>query len=141
MPPDKIDGSPIAEVVEGVLQKDLPAMVAHDRGDGVDERRMLPVEQPRKLAAAPERLDRHANLKDVTDRTEARDRQALELAGLRQRHQLLADAGTRRDIQLSPPKSAPDRAKDQADPLFIHRRIVRRRAHPRLTGALRSANE
>jgi hypothetical protein len=71
LPPDEVDGSPIAEVVERVLNDDLPRTAAHDRGHGVDERRVLPVEKPAELTAAPLRLDQHANFQGATDRTQA----------------------------------------------------------------------
>jgi len=141
LPPNEVDGSSIAEVIEGVLHENLPTTAAHDRSDSIDERGMLPVEKPRKLTAAPERLDLHANLKDATDRTEARNRQALEVADLGKRDQLLADARPICHVLLAPTDSAPNGAQHETDPEIVHRPIVRPSAHPRLTGVLASLHE
>jgi hypothetical protein len=112
LPPNEVDRSPIAEVIERVLHEDLPAMAAHDRGHGIDEGGVLDVEQTGQLTAAPLRLDENANLKRATDRPQPGDRQALQLPSLGKRDQLLADAGSVCHVLLSPLKPAPNRPKN-----------------------------
>jgi len=139
LPSDQVDRSSIAEMVERVLDEDLPTVAAHDRGDGVNDGGVLRVEKPGKLTAPPQRLDLEPNLQGAADSAQAAQRESVKVPRLRLRHELLAHARSRCHIQLPPPMSAAHSAKHDANPQIVHRRIVRHQPYQRLSCGLASA--
>ena len=80
MPADEVDRPAIPEMIEREFNEDLPAVTPEDRRDGVRERRVLLVKNPRQLTSAPAWVDHHTNLERSSDGAQAGDREALELA-------------------------------------------------------------
>jgi hypothetical protein len=139
LPSDQVDRSSIAEMVERELDEDLPTVAAHDRGDGVNDGRVLLVEKAGKLTAAPQRLDLDANLESSTDRPQGAQREPFKVPRLRLRHDLLAHAGSHCHIPLPPPVPAAHGAKDKADPQIVHQQILHHDPYQRLSCGLASA--
>lgn len=98
-------------MAEAVLEHAFPARPTENGDDRVDDRRVSGIEQRVAGATAPLRRERQADLEDGGDRAKGPDSDGLEPARFEQRDHLLADAGSRGDIDLPPMQAAPDGSK------------------------------
>jgi hypothetical protein len=100
----------------------------------IDERRVRPVHQAVRLAAAPPCVDRDRDLEDRRDAAQLREPDRLDTAALEARDGSLTQPGRARDIDLSQVSVLPDGTEEPPDTEFIHGGIVAGAGHLRLIG-------
>src|SRR5438128_4683111 len=67
VPPDDVDGPPIAVVIERVLDQCVPAPLSEDANACLDEPRVLCVEESRQIGTAPGRVEVNGDLDHAAD--------------------------------------------------------------------------
>jgi hypothetical protein len=95
------------------------------------------VHEPIEIAAPPPKLDDRISLEGAGDRAEILERDALQLAALNKRNDVLGHARATREILLAPRQAVPERPKSGAD-ADIHAATISSGASPAITYDARS---
>ena len=127
MPTDEVNRPALAEVIEGVLDQNRPAMAAQIGCDGVHKRCMGRVEHPRQVPATPAGLNCEPHLERLSDASQRPQRQLFEKSTLGEGDQLLANTGSLCHIGLPQAHPLPDGTKRATNAEIIHQPDGRRR--------------
>jgi hypothetical protein len=116
MPREQVDRAAFA--IDGI--RDLgtydPTRRAEHVRDRTHERCVSFIDEPVQVAASPPELDNEIRVQRSGDPANGLQRETFEMAALEQRYQALRDAGTGRQVALSPAKSLTERSEARADP-------------------------
>ena len=129
MPPDDIDRTSFAEVVEGVLDLDLPANPPQLGHDEVDNGRVLPVDQAVAVPTLPASIQPQGDPEDRRDTLDRLERYGAQVPLLHARHGALTDAGQAAHVGLPQAPLDPYGPSKAADPTAIHAGMMLAAAH------------
>ena len=141
VPGDDVDDASLAVDREGHLRCQLPFRegVSEPGRDGVVERRVPGVEQSIEISCPPasEQVDPHIQRRGHAAQGDQRKR--VEMASFDARDGRVRDAGTLRQVPLSPAALVPDDPDRRTKPAVVHARSLAIEAHLTLTGLDRRA--
>jgi hypothetical protein len=120
VPSEDVDRTPVAEVVEGVLDDQFPAARSHRADRMLHDGGVSGIEQPDVVAAAPPRHERQLDLEDRGDPAGAPHGELIQVPALHQRDEALAGAGPPPHLPLRPAQPMPNGTRQCADTKIIH---------------------
>jgi hypothetical protein len=120
MPTDDIDCAALAVVAEGPLDDDRPSAATEHPHDPSHDRRVSGVKKTVELRAPPTRRELEPGAQRCSHGAAAAEPDRLDVTLLEERHHLLADARTLREVDLPPTTLSPKSSDDGAGPLVVH---------------------